>query len=230
LFGFAHRFAVFYRAKRYNTGLQAEWVIMSGDGDKNFSEAMSDVMPLKREPRVDLVRNRQSDKDSSIEHRRRAAAQLLEGDRNPLTETGIEPLDAWYVLAFKRPGVQNGVFRKLKQGRYEALSRLDLHRMTAEIARKEIFDFIEESYQFGLRNVLIIHGKGQSKADQERSSILKGCVDHWLRELVIVQAFHSAQPRDGGTGAVYVLLRKSEEKKRENREKFTKGRVSYDSE
>jgi len=77
--------------------------------------------------------------------------------------------------------------------------------------------------------VLVIHGKGAGKAEQERSSILKGCVDRWLRELEIVQAFHSAQPQHGGTGAAYVLLRKSEEKKRENREKFSKGRVPYDS-
>jgi DNA-nicking Smr family endonuclease len=53
--------------------------------------------------------------------------------------------------------------------------------------------------------VLIIHGKGENKADRERSSILKGCTNHWLRELEIVQAFHSAQARHGGTGAVYVL-------------------------
>jgi DNA-nicking Smr family endonuclease len=203
---------------------------MGSDGDDVFSEAMSDVVPLKNEPRVELVRNRHADKDSSVEHRRRAAEQDLARDRNPLSQTDITPLDAWYVLEFKRPGVQNGVFRKLKQGRYEALSRLDLHRMTAEIARKEIFDFIEECYRYGLRSVLIIHGKGESKADNERSSILKGCVDRWLRDLPAVQAFHSAQPRDGGTGAVYVLLRKSDDKKRENREKFSKGRVPYDLE
>ncbi len=154
-------------------------------------------------------------------HRSRTATSL--------PSMAIAPLDAWFVLEFKRPGVQNGVFRKLKQGRYETQSRLDLHRMTVEVARREIFDFIEESQQLGLRSVLVIHGKGASNADRERSSILKGCVDQWLRELEIVQAFHSAQPQHGGTGAVYVLLRKSEEKKRENREKFSKGRVPYDS-
>ena len=53
--------------------------------------------------------------------------------------------------------------------------------------------------------------------------------DRWLRELDVVQAFNSAQPQHGGTGAVYVLLRKSEEKKRENRERFSKGRVPYDA-
>ncbi len=203
--------------------------MMSSDNDKVFSQAMSDVVRLKREPRVDLARKTPPDSDPSLEHRRRAAAQLPELDRNQLTDNAIAPLDAWFVLEFKRPGVQNGVFRKLKQGRYEIQSRLDLHRMTVEVARREIFEFIVESQQLGLRSVLLIHGKGSSNAEKERSSILKGCVDHWLRELEIVQAFHSAQPQHGGTGAVYVLLRKSEEKKRENREKFSKGRVPYDA-
>jgi len=35
-----------------------------------------------------------------------------------------------------------------------------------------------------------------------------------------VQAFHSAPVRLGGTGAVLVLLRKSEEQKEKNRERF----------
>lgn len=215
-------------AWRYNTRLLVGWVTMSIDEDKLFSEAMTDVVPLKRERRADLAPRSMQDRDSSLEHRRRAATQLPEAERNTLSDTSVVPLDAWYVLEFKRPGVQNGVFRKLKQGRYEVQSRLDLHRMTTSIARREIFGFIEESYQLGLRSVLVIHGKGESKAEQERSSILKGCVDHWLRELPMVQAFHSAQPRHGGTGAAYVLLRKSEEKKRENREKFARGRIAFD--
>ena len=49
--------------------------------------------------------------------------------------------------------------------------------------------------------------------------------DYDEEELEIVQAFHSAQPQHGGTGAAYVLIRKSEEQKRENREKFSKGRA-----
>lgn len=202
---------------------------MSSGGDKVFQDAMADVAPLKREPRVGLDRGAAGrDRNSSMEHRRQAATQSPAQDRNPLAESAILPLDAWLVLEFRRPGVQHGVFRKLKQGRYEAQSRLDMHRMSVDVARREIFDFIEESYRFGLRCVLIIHGKGDSKPERERSSILKGCVDHWLRELEPVLAFHSALPRDGGTGAVYVLLRKSEDQKRENRERFSKGRVPSD--
>jgi DNA-nicking Smr family endonuclease len=202
---------------------------MSGDEEELFQQAMSDVEPLKRDRRVDLRKGAAPERDGSLEQRRRAAVEGKAVDRNILTEEGISPLDPWYVLEFKRPGVQHGVFRKLKQGRYEMEARLDLHRMTAAVARRELFDFIEESHRLGLRCVMVIHGKGDSGVDKERASILKGCTNHWLRELEVVQAFHSAQPRHGGTGAVCVLLRKSEEKKRENREQFMKGRVPYES-
>ncbi len=204
---------------------------MSTDDEESlFLDEMSGVTPLKRESRVRLEGGKNA-RDSSQELRREAAVTDKLRDGNVLTEDGlaITPLDPWYVLEYKRPGVQNGVFRKLKQGKYEADARLDLHRMTTRVARKELFEFIRDSHLLGIRSVMIIHGKGESKAERERSSILKGCTDHWLRELETVQAFHSAQPRHGGTGAVYVLLRKSEEKKRENREIFMKGRVPYDT-
>ena len=216
------------RFRRYNTGQRTGWVFMGSERDDLFSQAMSDVAPLAREPRVNVRRGAQGDSDFSSAQRRRAAAQFPEGDRNLLPEGAADSLDAWYVLAFKRPGVQNGVFRKLKQGRYDIQSRLDLHRMTTARARREIFEFIVESQQLGLRSVLVIHGKGEGGEAEGRGSILKGCVNLWLRELDIVQAFHSAQPRHGGTGAVYVLLRKSEAQKAENREKFAKGRIPFD--
>ena len=50
--------------------------------------------------------------------------------------------------------------------------------------------------------------------------MFKGCVNTWLQQLDAVQAFHSAQPRHGGTGSVYVLLRKGEEAKQKNRDRF----------
>ena len=202
---------------------------MSDEPDDLFLTEMSDVVPLKREPRVSRTARAPGGGDPSLSERRRAAVEGKQVDRNTLTEEGIEPLDPWLVLDYKRPGVQHGVFRKLKQGRYDIEARLDLHRMTAATARRELFGFIEQAYELGVRSVMVIHGKGESKADRERSSILKGCTNYWLRELDVVQAFHSAQPRHGGTGAVYVLLKKSEDKKRENREKFMKGRVPYDS-
>lgn len=200
---------------------------MADDERKLFEQEMEGVVPLKREQRVSRPAG-PGERDSSLAHRRQAAVTNPASDPNTLSDREIPPLDPWYVLEFKRPGVQNGVFRKLKQGRYEHEARLDLHRMTVAVARRELFDFIAQCYEYGLRSVLLVHGKGERKPERERAAVLKGYVDVWLRDLDVVQAFHSAQPRHGGTGAVYILLRKSEEKKRENRERFMKGRVPYD--
>ena len=199
------------------------------DDEELFWEEMADVAPIRRERRV--RRQPGSSADAATLAARREAAQAARGrDPNFLAEEGFDPLDPWYVLDFKRPGIQNGVFRKLKQGRYEAEARLDMHRMTVREARAELFAFMRDCHSLGLRSVMLVHGKGERKPEKERVSILKGGVDHWLREMDTVQAFHSAQPQHGGTGAVYVLLRKSAEKKRENRERFMRGRVAYEPE
>ena len=191
------------------------------DDDGAFFEEMTDVTPIKRAARVALNPKNHSDKDSSLQHRRTAAVTGPVVDRNILADGGIEPLDPWYVLEYKRPGIQNGVYRKLRQGHYAMDATLDLHRMTVAIARGELFKYVEDCHQLGLRCVCVIHGKGETPTERGKRSILKGCTEHWLRQLDAVQAFHSARPHHGGTGAVYVLLRKGEQKKRENRERFS---------
>ena len=187
-----------------------------------FAEEMAGVTPLDREARVRLVKERLSEDQ---QRERRQAAEREELAVNPLIDEGVAPLDAWYVLEFKRPGIQNGVYRKLRLGRYQVDARLDLHRLLVKQAKEEVFSFIAEAERLGLRTVLIVHGKGQSKAQGEQTAVLKGYVNHWLKELDAVQAFHSAQPQHGGTGAIYVLLRKNAEQKRANRLQYLKGRV-----
>ena len=187
-----------------------------------FAEEMAGVKPLGREARVRLVKERLSEEQQKGRQR---AAVAEDEPLNPLADDGVMPLDAWHVLEFKRPGIQHGVYRKLRLGQYQIDARLDLHRMLVKQAREEVFSFIREATELGLRTLLIVHGKGQSKTQGEGSAILKGYVDRWLRELDAVQAFHSARPAHGGTGAIYVLLRKSAEQKRENRLKYLKGRV-----
>lgn len=194
--------------------------------DELFFEEMAGVTPLKRAPRARL--DKRSDVSDTAERRR--AAEGLDGvGLNPLVDEGIEPLDAWYVLDFKRPGIQNGVYKKLRLGKYDVEARLDLHRLTVKQARDETHTFVKEAMELGLRTLLIMHGKGQRKSEVEKTAVLKGYINRWLQDLDDVQAFHSAQPVHGGTGAVYVLLKKSVEKKRENRERFLKGRVPYDN-
>ena len=185
-------------------------------------QEMAGVEPLGRDARVRLVKDRLS---GDQQRGRRRAAEGEDHAINPLADEGISPLDAWFVLEFKRPGIQNGVYRKLRLGHYQVDARLDLHRMVVKQAREEVFSFIEEATRLGLRTLLIVHGKGQSKSQGDQTAVLKGYVNHWLQHLDQVQAFHSAQPQHGGTGAVYVLLKKSAKQKRENRLQYQKGRV-----
>ena len=186
--------------------------------DELFLKEMSDVAPLRRRD-LKPIKNHYLPSNMDFSDRRDSATKNLEAD-NFLVAEGIAPLDAFYILSFKREGIQNGVYRKLKQGRYEYDAKLDLHRMNVMQARKEIFDFIEEAHSLGLRMLLLVHGKGRAISLGNRKSVLKGYTNVWLKQIPAVQAFHSAQGKDGGTGAVYILLKKSEESKKSNRARY----------
>lgn len=186
-----------------------------------FLQEMGDVKPLQQPRKVALKRQ---DRSALATEARRAAATREQGrDSNHLIGDHVELLDPYYPLDFKRSGVQHGVYKKLKQGKYPAEARLDLHRMTVEMARKEVFEFIRECARYDLRSLIIVHGKGTHS--QSTAATLKSYVNRWLPDMDEVQAFCSAQPQHGGLGAVYVLLRKSERKKQENRDRISRGRT-----
>ena len=107
-------------------------------------------------------------------------------------------------LSFGGSRLQAKQFKALKQGKTRPESWLDLHQLYLNEAEPELLHFIHEAYEEGLRCVLVIHGKG---GRFHEPPILKTHVNHWLKQLPEVLAFHSAAARDGGHGAVYVLLR-----------------------
>jgi len=115
-------------------------------------------------------------------------------------ETGEE-------LLFARPGMQHRILRKLRRGQYRLQAELDLHGMTVPVARDALSQFLARCRQLDFRCVRIVHGKGNGS--RNRGPVLKSMVDRWLRQRDEVLAFASALPADGGTGAVYVLLRKA---------------------
>ena len=195
---------------------------MGDDDDDLFQQEMHGVQRIPVPQRTLIRRDQVS--ALSVAARREAAVTAPEADRNFLALDTVELLDPYYPLEFKRPGVQHGVFRKLKQGRYPMDARLDLHRMTAEQARREVFGFIREAQRYELRSLLIVHGKGTHT--QSGPALLKSYVNKWLPEFEEVQAYVSAQPRDGGVGAVYVLLKKSPRARERNREHFSRGRTA----
>jgi len=193
---------------------------VSDDDNHLFRQEMGDVMPLSK-PSDRVLLNKVREQSPGLVVRRKAAQQEIAQDADGLTSEAyipmVKPRD---VLAFKREGVQNGVYKNLRLGKYTIDSRLDLHRLTVEQARQQMYQFIRDCVKHEIRCALITHGRGENR---EKPALLKSCTNQWLQQFEEVLAFHSAQPQHGGTGATYVMLRKSEKKRIENLERHHKG-------
>jgi DNA-nicking Smr family endonuclease len=109
-------------------------------------------------------------------------------------------------LLFVRNGVQQKLLRKLRRGQFSIGAALDLHGMTVAEAREALAEFLQDCRRRGIRGVRIIHGKGLRSPGGR--PVIKGKLDSWLRHRDEVVAYCSARQIDGGTGAVYVLLKR----------------------
>ena len=110
-------------------------------------------------------------------------------------------------LLFFRPGVSRADLKKLKKGLINIQGELDLHGLTVTMAREQLANYLHHCRQSGKRCVRIIHGKGRGSA--QGKPVIKNKVNIWLRQRDEVLAFCSARLNDGGTGALYLLLKKS---------------------
>lgn len=109
-------------------------------------------------------------------------------------------------LAYSRPSTPRKTVNALRKGKITAQATLDLHGLTTRQAEHQLSDFMQQSLHDGLFSVHIIHGKGFGS--EQNFPVLKNLVNHWLRKQHYVIAFCSAGHRDGGTGAVRVLIDK----------------------
>jgi DNA-nicking Smr family endonuclease len=162
-----------------------------------FAALMEDVKPL-RQDRVEPYRKKR--KPLPIQQPK----ELLEEPENTveLAESEVATHD---YLEFVRPGVQHRVFQELKRGQIEAGMELDLHGLTTTFAKEVLDDCLAHCLRTGVRCLHIIHGKGYGS--ENRQPVLKQKANYWLRLHPEVLAFCSATRRDGGTGALYVLLK-----------------------
>lgn len=164
-----------------------------------FKEAMSGVNPLSHDKAYHEVikpKSKPTNRDDTKEF----------FVHDPLSdELEIEEVDSAEILSFCRSGIQKSVFRRLRSGSYRISDELDLHGLSLKQAKKILVYYLQEAVQFEGCCVRIIHGKGHRSNNNK--PVLKTHVNHWLSEHDRVSAFHSTKPRDGGAGAVYVLLK-----------------------
>ena len=108
------------------------------------------------------------------------------------------------------PSISQAVMRKLRAGQFSVRAECDLHGLTQKGARETLIRFVEDAARRRLGCVRVIHGKGNNSL--RNTPVLKTAVQIWLGEKRLsryVLAYCSARPCDGGTGAVYVLVRKA---------------------
>ena len=105
-------------------------------------------------------------------------------------------------------GMDKRQAQRLKKGRLPIEGRLDLHNMTQAQAHRALDHFLAEAIAQDKRCVLVITGKGRGR---EGGGILHSQVPQWLNQPSLrarIVSFSYAQPKDGGTGALYVLLKR----------------------
>lgn len=162
---------------------------MTDDDKKFFQEAMSGVKPL-------------GDKHHRV--RPHAAKPTTAQPRASQASSNSAPADELtalcpeQIISLNKANVYPKTFRRLKSGQLGYRETLDLHKCTTEQAYAKLNRFIVHCQNHKVKCALIIHGKG--------TGTIKAAVKRFLDNSPQVTAYHSAQPMDGGTGAVYVLL------------------------
>ena len=164
-----------------------------------FGSLVGPVQPVKTKRRVPLrkplppprARFARADEQAAL------AESLTVGPGEVGLENGEE-------LSFRRPHVPLKVLKDLRRGKYSIQNELDLHGLTANEARSMLREFMTDVLLEGHRCVRIVHGKGLRSGP--RGPVLKVKLNRWLPQWEQVLAFTTAPAKDGGTGAMYVLL------------------------
>jgi DNA-nicking Smr family endonuclease len=173
-----------------------------------FLEAMADVTPLAKDGK--RAAHRHAAPKSPAHPAPDAEKEVLAHLRGLVRGTidmDITFSDEYIEGSVK--GFGRKLMRRLKRGEFPVQDYIDLHGLTKQAAEEAIKDFLLRSHKHGHRCVLIVHGRGLNSPDS--FPVLKEGLPLWLSRgsvKKIVLAFATARPYDGGTGAVYVLLRK----------------------
>ncbi len=181
--------------------------VVETDEASIFLEAMSDVKPITGEKSI----IRKSGLNTAPSHPPNTDEIEVISYLSDLV-SGTAQMDITFSDEYIEGAVQGfspNLMKKLRQGRFPIQSHIDLHGLTKQEAEVRIREFLIKSHRLGLRCVLLIHGRGLNS--ENHIPVLKERIPVWLNRgpiKKIVLAFSTARPYDGGTGAIYVLLRR----------------------
>ena len=126
------------------------------------------------------------------------------------------------ATADKGGGLDGRTSERLRRGMLEPEARLDLHGYTESDAHRALLVFLRSAQMRGHKLVLVVTGKGgrapdahepfDMELDRRSRGVLKTAVPRWLKEpgfAFLIAGTRDAHRRHGGTGALYIYLRKS---------------------
>lgn len=171
-----------------------------------FRESIKGTVPLGAKHSIATSEKKSIKNETVVEKipRKKTQISTLKNLKDfPLSDFSSQPVTGEQALEFRGTGISHKDMKRLKLGDFHIDGVLDLHGSTTEEARDLFLAFLEKAQSQGWRCVRIVHGKGKHGTE---TPILKNLVNTWLRQLPSIVAFCSAPSRDGGTGAVYVLI------------------------
>ena len=172
----------------------------SGDNSETMQRLLgAGVRPLKQDKLTPYRKPRDTTPHQRLLDEQRVMSELLdEHDEWASFQSGDE-------LKYLQDGYSPRFLKKLRRGDYAIQDELDLHGLVAATAKRETHAFINDCARDGVSAVRIVHGKGRNSAG--RQPVLKNMLLGWLSKNQYVVAVVSTPANDGGTGAVYALLR-----------------------
>jgi|GEM_PF-590146 len=207
---------------------------LSPEDQALFQKEMQHVTPLKaKKPKIAAERVQQSDPNQRSLHPERHSRHPEHHSRHPehhsrhpehhsrhpehregspqnrglcddLSDYYANPVQSESLLHYHQPGVSRLQVHALKTGKLSYQAKLDLHGLKPDAAKERLNQFLTQQIQLQHCWVLIIHGKGGRFGE---APVLKNLINRWLPQIPRVLGFHSAQPKHGGAGATYVLLK-----------------------
>lgn len=168
-----------------------------------WRRAMDSVKPLKKRPAKTPL-----SPPPTPAKRSRPVAKAASPQKAKAPKKAPPPQTMPDLVPGKTPGVDRRTTTRMRRGKLDVEARIDLHGHYQDQAHRALNGFIMASVDAGRRCVLVITGKGSRG---EGGGVIRAAVPRWLglaplREHVL--AINPAHPKDGGDGALYVLLRR----------------------
>lgn len=170
-----------------------------------FKKALQGVKVFDNSNIAKIEKQQRRKPDAKILAKRAAAEGPIETNLTELSDTQaiLNPVASQAFLSYRIATLQHKVFEDLKAGNLRWFEAVDLHGCTVEDARSAVLQIIQIAKDENQNVIKIVHGKGPE-------AVLKTYVNGWLRQHREVLAFVSAPEKQGGTGAVLVLLKRAE--------------------